>query len=94
MAPVASTRRTQSWEAAKDEAALQMLRRALGISGSGAADDRNHVVTRSGTRDHVVCMALTERGHMLRIAGNAYNDWVDVFVVTDSGRVLAQRSAL
>lgn len=94
LAPLANAARTRSYGGAKGETERQVLRRALGITGDGTLGNRNHIVTRPGSKDHGTCLALVKQGHMLRIAGSAYNGWVDVFVVTDSGRMLGQRSAL
>jgi len=73
-----------------DAQQLDALRHALGIGADGAKPAfRNHFVTGEGSDDHVVCMALVERGLMTRRTGSALSGGDDIFSVTAEGRLAA-----
>ncbi|MCU1068503.1 hypothetical protein [Stenotrophomonas maltophilia] len=69
------------------DAELQILRHALGVGDGGLERSyRNHFVTGEGGADHQHCMALVERGLLVRHAANAITGGSDLFNVTQAGR--------
>lgn len=80
----------QTTAGALPEAELHILRHALGVGEGGwERSYRNHFVTGEGGSDHVLCMALVQRGLMTRRAGNAITGGSDIFTATAAGRTAA-----
>ncbi len=81
----------QTTTAALPDAELQILRHALGVGDDGLERSyRNHFVTGEDGADHRHCMALVERGFMVRRTGNAITGGDDLFTVTAAGRAAVQ----
>jgi hypothetical protein len=70
-------------------AQIHILRHSLGLT-YGEEMYRNHFVTGEGSIDHPDCMALSAAGLMRRVEGSALSGGMDVFVVTDAGKLVAQ----
>lgn len=71
---------------------LHILQHSLGVDKFGRGDQyRNHFVTGEGSIDHPLCMMAVEQGLMTRHAGNALTGEMDLFLVTDAGRVFVAR---
>lgn len=67
---------------------LQILQHSLGVDQFGRGNQyRNHFVTGEGSTDHPVCMEAVNRGLMTRHAGNALTGDMDLFYVTEAGKV-------
>lgn len=66
---------------------LEILRHALGVGHGGwEPSHRNHFATGHGSSDHNLCIALVDRGLMVRHQGNALSGGDDVFCTTRAGR--------
>lgn len=70
---------------------IEILRHALGVKPDGSGRVyRGHFVTGPGSTDYDDCVALVERGLMVRRRGTVLTGGDDLFLVTDAGRAAAQ----
>jgi hypothetical protein len=81
------------------EAEFGVLQHALGLGETwhptsqhsyGRFSERSYFVSGVGSVDHPHCMKLVERGLMIRRTGNALTGGDDLFLVTETGKALAQ----
>lgn len=70
----------------------QILRHALGLKQGNTAY-RNHFVTGEGCRDYSDCIALVDAGMMVKRDGNALTGGDDLFMVTDTGKAMAEQES-
>lgn len=79
-----------------DAKQLQILQHSLGVDQYGRGRMyRNHFVTGEGSKDHADCLALVERGDIIRHAKVELYGGDDLFQVTQQGRetVMAESPA-
>jgi len=73
---------------------LHILQHSLGVDQYGQGEQyRNYFVTGEGSLDHPTCMEAVRHGLMVRRAGNALTDEMDVFHVTEAGRTYVSENS-